>query len=150
LGLSFGPGAAFGDEGPAHDPRSGRVAGGSKGLERRLSRRTPPLKVGDLQVMGALDRQIIRRVILRRIPQLRSCQTLGRGQRSKRTAKVVIRLTIADGSVVRATVKTSTLRSPSVEKCLIEEIETLRFPGKGIPGILLVTLPLSLGVEGVR
>jgi len=122
LGLGgLGPGSGGGEVG---ERNGGNVAG------------------GNANVLGSLDRDVIRRVIRRHINEVRFCYERELAQAPDLAGRVVVRFIISgDGSVASAAVASSPLRSPAVEGCITQRVQRWTFPAPDGGGIVSVSYP---------
>jgi TonB family protein len=108
--------------------------------QRRVGAR---VAVGRLAIRGAMDREIIRRVIRRHLNEVKYCYLTTLKVNPSLAGRVVVGFVIkSDGRVTRASVVFSTLRHRGVETCLTGAIRRWRFPWSGRSGIVEVQVPL--------
>lgn len=124
-GLSSGEGGDF-------------EGGGDIGPKREGGVRTS----GDPIVIGALDRSAIDGVVKRHLQSLRFCYQKELSKHPDLQGKVSMQFVIAaDGSVSRASARSSSLGNVEVEQCLSERILRMKFPEPKGGGIVVVTYP---------
>lgn len=76
-------------------------------------------------------------------PRIRACYERGLASRPELGGRLEVRFVIGpDGVVSGAHVHRSTLESPSVEACIVEEISRQRFDTRGSQAAITVTYPL--------
>jgi hypothetical protein len=94
---------------------------------------------------GAIDRDIIRRIVRANINEVRDCYNVGLGRDPTLAGRVSIDFVISgDGSVSSAMVKEDTLADPSVGQCIAKAVETWEFPKPKGGGNVVVTYPFNL------
>ena len=132
----------------------GAVAGsGSLSLmPRRVMVRAPLISAGRTYVMGSLSKSIIRRVIRRRVNQVRYCYERQLPSSPGLRGKVVLKLVIDEtsGEVTRAAISSSTLGNAEAEACIARVARAWRFPETPSGGgVVVVSYPFLL-VPGNR
>ncbi len=129
-GLGRGPGK-----------RLSRFKGGMKG---RISR-GPVVKSTGSTVRGSLSKEVIRRVVRRRINEVKFCYEKGLRKRPDISGRVAVRFLISrSGAVQGAAVTSSTLDDPGVESCIARTVRRMTFPQPKDGGVVVVTYPFSL------
>ncbi|MBI5481504.1 MAG: TonB family protein [Deltaproteobacteria bacterium] len=116
---------------------------GGPPLQRRAQ--TPAIAIGQAEVRGSLDKEIIRRVIRRHVPEVRFCyeQELLRSPRLQ--GRVTVQFVIsATGRVMRSTVQSSTVGNSNVEQCIARAVQRWEFPTPAGGGIVIVNYPFVL------
>jgi Ca-activated chloride channel homolog len=102
----------------------------------------PRIMVGHSIITGGLDKTIIRRAILTRQNEVRTCYAAELGSSPGLEGRVTVELTIDEnGRVVSATVAESTLASPPVQACVLAAMKKLTFPRTTGGGIVVVRYP---------
>jgi pSer/pThr/pTyr-binding forkhead associated (FHA) protein len=97
---------------------------------------------GDPIILGALDRSLIDEVVKRHLKAIRYCYQKELTKSPNLKGKVVVKFVIAkDGSVSSASKKTSTMKSPSVESCVVSRFKRMQFPKPKGGGIVIVSYP---------
>lgn len=95
-------------------------------------------------VMGSLDKEIIRRVI--RSSAAGECLKAAAARSPASSGRVVSRFVItASGSVTSAKINESTITDHALQRCLLEQVERLRFPAPAGGGIVIVSYPFAIG-----
>lgn len=126
---------------------SGRASGNSdlgrdqlQVREREI--REPTLTLGDAEVRGQLDREIIQRVVREHRREIRACYE-GELQRNQNLeGRISIEWVISpNGSVAASQVESSTMNNSEVESCLARRIRSWRFPEPRGGGTVRVTYP---------
>lgn len=97
---------------------------------------------GDPIILGALDRSLIDKVIKRHMAQIRYCYQRELTKNPNIKGKIVIKFVIAkDGSVSSANTKSSTMKAPTVESCIVGRFMRMQFPEPKGGGIVIVSYP---------
>ena len=97
---------------------------------------------GDPIILGALDKSLIDAVIKRHMNQIRYCYQRELTRDPSLGGKITIKFVIAkDGSVSRASIKTSTMGSSAVENCIAGRFRRFQFPEPKGGGIVIVSYP---------
>lgn len=97
---------------------------------------------GDPIILGALDKSLIDAVIKRHMNQIRYCYQRELTKNPNLGGKVTIKFVIAkDGSVSKASVKSSTLGSNAVTSCITGRFMRFKFPEPKGGGIVIVSYP---------
>ena len=115
---------------------------GRKGL-------VPEVVPGTAEVRGALDKEIIRRVIRRHLNEMKFCQEreLVRGGRA--TGRIVLQFTIGgEGAVLASTIQSSTVGNPAIEQCIAQAVRRWEFPKPRGGGVVVVSYPFILRSSG--
>ncbi len=120
---------------------SGTGAGYGAGMGG-LGRASSQVQPGETSVVGALDKDIIRRVVRRHMNRLRYCYERRLATTPALQGKVVVRFVISTtGAVSSAQDAGSTLADESVKACVLRTYQSMQFPApKG--GIVVVTYPI--------
>ena len=146
-GIGLGTLGTIGQGGGGSGAGYGRGTGGLRG------RRAPAPRViaGRAQVRGALDKQIIRRIIRRHINEVKYCYQKELQTRPGLDGRVVILFTIAGtGQVVMARVQQSTMKNRNVETCIARAVRRWLFPKPRGGGIVIVSYPFVLRTVGSK
>jgi TonB family protein len=99
---------------------------------------------GTAQVLGAMPKEIIRRVIHRHSPEVRLCYERELLRRPDLTGRVVVRFIISPtGTVTAANVQASTMNHPVLEQCVVAAVRRWTFPQPHGGGIVVVTYPFT-------
>ena len=126
----------------------GQGAGYGRLRGRRAGRR-PRVMTGRPTVRGALDREIIRRIIRRHINEVRYCYARGLQSRPALAGRVNLQFSIAsNGRVVSSTVISSTLGDRRVGVCISAAVRRWRFPAPRGGGLVIVRYPFVLRASG--
>ncbi len=123
---------------------SGYGRGGGAGFGARGTR-VPQVRQAKAEVQGALDKDIIRRIVRAHINEVRYCynQALARDPNAK--GRVAIQFTIGGtGKVPSAVVQESTLKDAAVGNCVAQAVRRWTFPKPEGGGSVIVTYPFVL------
>ncbi|MBW2731975.1 MAG: AgmX/PglI C-terminal domain-containing protein [Deltaproteobacteria bacterium] len=129
----------------------GSGAGYGRGAGRLGGRRAraPKVIAGRAQVRGALDKEIIRRIIRRHINEVKYCYQKELASNEKLGGRVIIQFTISPtGQVVVSKVQQSTLKNQKVETCIARAVRRWLFPKPKGGGIVIVSYPFVLRTAG--
>lgn len=87
-----------------------------------------PVRLGELESVGALDTKTAKDRISKVLPQLRAC-VVGEDGKSRVSGIARYRaLVVADGTMIATEVASSSLGDRSIERCLAEALKTVTFP----------------------
>lgn len=101
------------------------------------------------QVMGSLDKELIRQVIHRNRNQIRFCYESQLTRFPKLNGKVAVRFVItAAGTVSSSQVAQSTVNNVELETCIAGRVQTWIFPKPKGGGVVIVTYPFILKQSG--
>ena len=129
----------------------GSGAGYGRGVGRLRGRRgrAPRVVSGHSQVRGALDKEIIRRIIRRHINEVKYCYQKELQAKPDLYGRIIIQFTISPtGQVVMAVVQKSTLNNRNVETCVAKAFRRWLFPKPKGGGIVIVSHPMVLRSAG--
>ncbi|HXU60585.1 MAG TPA: AgmX/PglI C-terminal domain-containing protein [Polyangia bacterium] len=131
--------------GPGGDSRYGAEVG-------KLARRPPHVPdptIGQASVRGALDKEIIRRIVRRHVNEVRYCYDQALAAHPSLAGRVVVQFTIAPtGRVLASLVQSTTLGSPAVEACVVGAVRRWEFPQPEGGGLVSVSYPFLLSPAG--
>jgi hypothetical protein len=100
---------------------------------------------GESTVQGSLDKEIIRRIVRRHMGEVKYCYESELAKKPDLAGRVAIRFAIAaTGTVMNATLDNSTIRNPTLEKCIVGTIRNWPFPAPMRGDIVTVTFPFYL------
>lgn len=119
--------------------------GSGFGTGSGLGRPHSPVQVtpGSAAVVGALDKDIIRRIVRRHFARLRYCYERQLASNPNLAGSVVVRFTIAaSGDVVAVQDAGSTIGDTKVKECVFQTVRAMTFP-KPKSGIVIVTYPFQ-------
>lgn len=154
-GVSTGGGGAglsrgLGVSGGAGIGRGGLAAGAASS---RATDAAPPVglvKLGELEVAGALDKAATTRTLKLTQSQLRACYQRGLQANPALTGSLVLKLVVgADGGVAMVEIASSKIVTP-IERCAVDSATRWRFPpAKGKrKGPTTVTVPIFFALPG--
>jgi len=104
----------------------------------------PEMIPGILHASGALDKEIIRRIVHRHLNEVKFCYQDALTKRPGLEGRLVTQFTIAPtGRVLAAVVQTSTLQAVSVEACVVNAIKRWEFPAPERGGMSIVSYPFT-------
>ncbi|HET6149773.1 MAG TPA: AgmX/PglI C-terminal domain-containing protein [Polyangia bacterium] len=119
------------------------------GLRNRDHPREPALSTGPLVVKGGLDREIIRRIIRRRLNEVKFCYEQALVTQPGLGGRVLVRFAIAPtGQVLSSVVESSTLGNPRVELCTAQAVRRWEFPRPTGGGMVMVSYPFVMAPAG--
>ena len=97
------------------------------------------------EVVGSLDKDIIRRIVRAHINEVRSCYNAALTKDPNVAGKVSIEWTIgADGKVASASVLTNTTNDEPLGQCIAKAVKKWTFPQTPGGGTIKVTYPFDL------
>lgn len=143
LGL-MGSGAGGGSIGLGGLGTVGHGGGGGTGYGAALigvRAAAPRVMAGRAEVRGALDKEILRRIIRRHINEVRYCYEKGRSTTDKGGRVQVAFVIEASGRVVSSEVESSTLGNAAVERCVASAVRRWEFPKINGGGVVVVHYP---------
>jgi outer membrane biosynthesis protein TonB len=108
-------------------------------------KRVPRVRQAKARVEGALDKDIIRRIVRAHINEVRSCYNQGLTKDPKLAGRVEIKFVIGStGHVTRSKVTGSTLDEAGVSSCMAKAVKLWRFPKPRGGGKVVVDYPFTL------
>src|SRR6266508_4153606 len=123
--------------------------GRGAGLLGRHIATTPEVIPAKATVRGALDKEIIRRIVRRNINQVRYCYDQALAKQPTLAGRLVVQFTVAPmGNVLAAVVGSTTLGSPAVESCVVAAVKRWEFPKPEGGGLVIVSYPFQLTPAG--
>jgi hypothetical protein len=100
-------------------------------------------------ILGALHRSLIDEVVNRHLKDIRYCYQRDLMKTPTLKGEIVTKLIIdREGSVPKASMKTSTMKSASVESCVVSRFEEMQFPKPKGGGIAIVSYPFTFWSGG--
>jgi len=124
----------------------GRMAGT---LGRRAAPRTPDILIGEPGVRGALDKEIIRRIVRRHINEVKFCYEQELTKRPALAGRIVVQFMIArTGQVLSSVLQSSSMANARVENCTVQAVRRWQFPEPQGGGLVTVSYPFSLTPAG--
>jgi hypothetical protein len=148
-----GSGETIGIGGVGTKGRGGGLGGygsGAGGLGRK-GERDVNISSGTAQVMGSIDKELVRKVIQEHAAQIRYCYEQQLALNPKLSGKVAIKWIInADGSASGAQVDagSTTLQDAKVHQCMMSRIVSWEFPKPKGGGMAVITYPWILRSSG--
>jgi len=109
----------------------------------------PQVIAGQAEVRGALDKEIIHRIIRRHINEVKYCYQVELQGNPNLYGRVVVQFTIAaTGQVEVSKVASSTLKNDAVDSCIAQAVQRWLFPKPKGGGIVIVSYPFVLSAKG--
>lgn len=109
----------------------------------------PTIRQGNAEVQGAIDKDIIRRIVRAHVNEVRHCYNQGLARSPRLAGRVAIQFTIgSDGSVPTAVVAESTINDAAVSGCIAQAVRRWKFPKPQGGGSVIVTYPFVLEPGG--
>lgn len=107
--------------------------------------RTPTVREHQITTRGALDRDIVRRVVRAHINEVRHCYNQGLVRDPNLRGRVAVQFTIGStGAVPVSVVRESSLTDPKVGHCVAQAVKRWTFPKPQGGGNVVVTYPFLL------
>jgi TonB family protein len=132
--------------GPGNGPGIGYGRGVKLGTRHAT---TPDVLPGVVTAQGALDKEIIRRIVRRHLNEVKYCYDQALVRQPKLDGRMVAKFTISGtGQVVASFVASSTLGSPGVEMCVANAIKRWEFPAPRGGGLAIVSYPFTFSPAG--
>ena len=129
--------------------------GGNSGFGANVGvlgrKRSPDIEIksDDVGVQGALDKELIRRVIHANRGQIRYCYDAQLNRFPNLNGKVSIKFTITpEGTVLKSNVVQSTVGNAEMESCVADRVLTWLFPKPKGGGVVIVTYPFIFKPAG--
>ncbi|MCB9756390.1 MAG: AgmX/PglI C-terminal domain-containing protein [Myxococcales bacterium] len=127
---------------------SGYGRGSGAGFGGR-GKRVPMVRQAKAQVNGALDKDIIRRIVRAHINEVRHCYNAGLTKNPSLQGRVAINFVITGtGTVGSSVVQETTLKDASVGNCVAKAVKRWKFPKPQGGGNVVVTYPFVLDPGG--
>jgi hypothetical protein len=124
--------------GPGED-RLDDHGGGPLGPRRAI---VPEFKTQAVVVRGALDKEIVRRVVRQHLNEVRYCYEQALARTPTLAGRVVAQFTIAaSGRVLAAALQSSTLGASGVESCIVDATKRWLYPAPEGGGLVTVSYP---------
>ena len=116
--------------------------GWGKGGLRRKRKRAVEVSTGPPVVFGALDKEIIRRVINQHRAQIKYCYERELIKHPKLQGKIKVFFVISGtGRVSKSKVSQSTMNNDRVEDCIVRRVRFWKFPAPKGGGVVHVNYP---------
>lgn len=126
-----------------------RYARGGGDFDGRRKARVPEVVPGETILRGALDKEIVRRIVRRHLNEVRYCYEQSLVRRPSLSGRVVASFTIAGtGLVMSSVLQSSTLGEPAAESCIVNAIRRWDFPKPQGGGLVIVSYPFQLSPAG--
>ena len=123
---------------------SGYGRGAGAGFGGRGSR-VPTVRQAKAEVQGALDKDIIRRIVRAHINEVRHCYNQGLAKDPNLKGRVSVQFTIGGtGAVQAAVVAESQIKDTAVSNCIAQAVRRWKFPKPQGGGSVIVTYPFVL------
>ena len=123
---------------------SGYGRGAGAGFGGRGAR-VPQVRQGKANVQGALDRDIIRRIVRAHINEVRHCYNEGLARAPELAGRVTVQFTITGvGKVGASVVEESTLGDSVTGSCIAKAVKRWQFPKPRGGGSVIVSYPFVL------
>jgi Ca-activated chloride channel family protein len=151
-GAGYGGGVGEGTIGLGSIGTIGKGAGGSSFGSAHYTvhvhhvAAAPDIQVGEVRVLGSLDKSIIRRVVHRHLNEVRFCYEKEAQRRKLGEGRVELAMVIdsSTGRVTSAGIASTTLDSADVENCIADRAAAWEFPQAPQGGIVQVNYPFVL------
>ena len=120
----------------------GRGAGAGFGGK---GKRVPRVRQAKAKVQGALDKDIIRRIVRAHINEVRHCYNQGLSRNPNLQGRVAVNFVITTtGKVGSSVVQDSTIKDKGVAQCIAKAVKRWKFPKPRGGGNVIVTYPFNL------
>jgi TonB family protein len=114
---------------------------GDRGVRAAMG---PEIVAGPAEVRGALDKQIIDRIVRRHINEVKYCYELESTKKTDLAGRISVQLTIAaSGQVIASVLQSSTVGNLRVENCVVQAARRWMFPHPPGGGLVIVSYPFS-------
>ncbi len=124
------------------------IGPGVGSLHTRHSR-GPEVSLEGSSVRGSLDKEIIRRTVRRHLNEVRYCYETALTTHPSLVGRIVTQFTIAPtGRVLAAVIQSSSLKSPTVEMCVVNAVKRWEFPQPSGGGLAMVSYPFTFAPAG--
>ena len=131
---------------PSPHPGGGPGAGVGRGAGfANRGKRVPKPRIGKTSIKGALDKDVIRRVVRAHINEVRHCYNQGLARDPNLKGRVKIQFQIGGtGKVPMAVIQEDTVKDGKVGRCISKAVRRWKFPRPRDGGMVLVTYPFLL------
>jgi hypothetical protein len=110
--------------------------------------KVPVARVGKAEVVGSLDKDLIRRVVRAHINEVRYCYNQGLAKDPNMKGRVAVQFTIgATGKVPSSIVSETDIKNSSVTNCIAQAVRRWSFPKPQGGGTVIVTYPFVLAAD---
>ncbi|MBZ0121696.1 MAG: AgmX/PglI C-terminal domain-containing protein, partial [Sandaracinaceae bacterium] len=114
---------------PLENPLGLELPGNPFGAAPRAPRRSPEVALGGASVVGALDREVVQRVVRSHLEEVRLCYEQGLDRDANLAGVVEVSFVVdPTGTVPSAAVRRTTIDDPSVGECIRRAVLRWRFP----------------------
>jgi outer membrane biosynthesis protein TonB len=107
----------------------------------------PQIRIGNASATGDLDKNIIRRYIRRKLPQIRHCYEKELLVKTSLSGTVVVQFQISPGGAVQGA-SAAGMGDSSVENCVAGAIKSIQFPKPKGGGYVNVRYPFIFQPAG--
>ena len=105
----------------------------------------PKVRQAKAQVMGSLDKDIIRRIVRAHINEVRSCYNASLTKNPNTSGRVNITFEIGpDGKIKSSVVQSNSTHDVPLGECIAKAVEKWKFPKPAGGGNVTVTYPFNL------
>jgi len=112
------------------------------------AKRVPQPRMGVAQVVGGLDKDLIRRVVRAHINEVRYCYNQGLARDPNLKGRVAVQFQIGStGKVPTALVSESDIKDSNVGSCIASAVRRWQFPKPPGGGTVIVTYPFVLAAD---
>lgn len=125
----------------------GTIGLGNAGLIGKGSggKKVPRVRQSKATVKGALDKDIIRRIVRAHINEVRTCYDKGLSKDPALSGKITVGFTIGTtGKVTASSVSSTTLSDKAVGTCIAGAAKRWKFPSPRGGGVVMVKYPFTL------
>ncbi len=108
-------------------------------------KRVPRVRQAKAKVQGALDKDIIRRIVRSHINEVRGCYNQGLSRNPNLSGRVAVQFVIGTtGKVSNSVVASDTTKDKQVSRCIAKAVKRWKFPKPRGGGQVIVTYPFNL------
>jgi pSer/pThr/pTyr-binding forkhead associated (FHA) protein len=137
----------YGTMGHGSGTGTGYGVGSGKGGMKGRAATLPKVNIGNATATGDLDKNIIRRYIRQKLPQIEYCYQKQLTVKANLEGTITTQFTInGNGAVI--SVKASGMGDPTVESCVADAIRSIQFPKPTGGGFVNVTYPFTFKAAG--
>ena len=112
------------------------------------AKRVPQPRMGVAQVVGGLDKDLIRRVVRAHINEVRYCYNQGLARDPNLKGRVAVQFQIGStGKVPTAIVSETDVKDNNVGSCIASAVRRWQFPKPPGGGTVIVTYPFVLAAD---
>ncbi|NVB41743.1 AgmX/PglI C-terminal domain-containing protein [Pseudenhygromyxa sp. WMMC2535] len=126
----------------------GTEGGGSVTGFTDRKKRTPVAQIGKSKVVGAIDKDTIRRIVRAHLNEVRGCYNSGLTRDPNLEGRVLVHFSIVGtGKVGSAIVQENTTHDKAVGDCIAKAVKRWKFPPTRNGGTAMVTYPFRLNAR---